>query len=117
MATKRAAIDDTVRTCLERVRARDVSAVGVLADYLEENGLPHAKRVRELWERFTRNVAYWSDPENDVSRRKWLRWGGRRPQPPMAAGAGRQALRSQLESPAAGEVQVVRGNSFQAGGA
>lgn len=42
-------IDDTVSGCLSRIRRGDVAAVGVLADYLEENNLTGAKTVRRLW--------------------------------------------------------------------
>jgi hypothetical protein len=73
---KTAAKHPTLTTCLEMIRKGDVSAVGVLADYLEEHRLPNAKTVRSLWNRFNRYVTFWSDPNNDVSRRKWTRWEG-----------------------------------------
>ncbi len=67
--------DPTIAGCLEKVRRGDVSAVGVLADYLEENGLPHAKMVRGLWNRFSR----WGEvvrnrPDQVQARRKHTKW-------------------------------------------
>ncbi len=68
------ATDPTVAGCLAKVQRGDVSAVGVLADYLEENALPHAKRVRKLWNQMNEWIAYWLNPETDMSRRKYVRW-------------------------------------------
>lgn len=43
--------DAVIAGCLSRIQRGDVSAVGVLADYLEEHSLPNAKRVRQAWDR------------------------------------------------------------------
>jgi hypothetical protein len=66
--------DDIVRGCLDQLRRGTVSAVGVLADHLEEQKHPLAKKIRKEWNRYVNNVTYWSDPAIDVSRRRYTRW-------------------------------------------
>src|SRR5689334_5147388 len=70
------AVDDVMRGCLERLHRCDVTAVGVLADHMEENRIPYAAQVRSLWSAFCRHVAFWSDYSRDVSRMKWTRREG-----------------------------------------
>ncbi len=67
--------DPTIAGCLARIQRGDVAAAGVLADYLEENTLPHAKRVRSMWNRvqqWYQNVVD-RDPAKQ-SRRKHTKW-------------------------------------------
>lgn len=66
--------DPVVRGCLAKIKRGDVSAVGVLADYLEESSMPIAKKVRAAWDRANYWIAYWSNPELDMGRRKYTRW-------------------------------------------
>ena len=64
--------DPTILGCLEKLRGGEITAVGVLADYLEEHGLPHASRLRKMWKRFQRRLAYFCSA--DLTRRKLTRW-------------------------------------------
>lgn len=66
------ATDPTVAGCLAKVQRGDVSAVGVLADYLDEHKLPYAKTVRAYWEKYVR-VCEWTATA-DFSRRKNTKW-------------------------------------------
>jgi len=59
--------------CLAAIQRGDVTAVGVLADLMEENGVPKAKAVRKLWATYTRRAAYFA--AHDFSRdRRWTYW-------------------------------------------
>ena len=65
--------DPVIIGCLDKLRRGDIFAVGVLADYLEENGLPWASTVRKMWQRYCRREAYFS--RKDFSRSKrWTQW-------------------------------------------
>lgn len=65
--------DPVIIGCLYKLRRGDVFAVGVLADYLEENKMPWASRVRNMWQRYCRREAYFN--KHDFSRdRYWTRW-------------------------------------------
>jgi len=64
--------DPTILTCLESIRKGDAAAVGVLADYLEENNLPRAKALRRIWESCCNSIAYWMTANLD--RRRFARW-------------------------------------------
>lgn len=69
--------DPTIAGCLARIQRGDVSAAGVLADYLEENNLPNAKKVRALWVKVQGwyQVVVNRDPAKQARRRhtKWER--------------------------------------------
>lgn len=65
--------DPTVVGCLDKIRRGDISAVGILADYLDEYGLPLAGKVRDLWDRYQRNEAYYLGPNAKI-RRQISRW-------------------------------------------
>jgi hypothetical protein len=67
-------MDANVSAILERIARRDIAAIGVLADYLEENDLPHAKRVRGWWRWYSRRMEWWYDPNRDHSRRHLTVW-------------------------------------------
>lgn len=70
-------IDDTIRGCLHRIARRDVSAVGVLADYLEETSHALAGRVRRLWDWYVVREKYWTDRDPvATSRRRLTAWEG-----------------------------------------
>lgn len=64
--------NDTVKGCLARLRKGELFAVGVLADKLEEDNLPYAKKIRKIWEKYCADFAYWSTA--DLSRRRFVRW-------------------------------------------
>ena len=77
--------DDTIRSLLARLARCDVAAVGVLADYLDENAHPLAARVRRLWTNYQRDYAYWVRNSPGVASR-WTAWECR-------AGQGRRLRR------------------------
>lgn len=74
-------VDPTIAGCLHQIRIGNVTAVGVLADYLEEQKLTGAKSVRKYWTKYT-EVCEWhltadfSRRKNTKSEsiRKWRRW-------------------------------------------
>ena len=69
------AADDTVRGCLEKIRRGEVTAVGVLADYMEERQLPGWKRVRAVYARYAGFIAFWQGlSDESMARRKYTRW-------------------------------------------
>jgi hypothetical protein len=73
MAKRRPSVDPTIRGCVDRIRRCEYAAIGVLADYLDENRLPWAGTVRRVWNKLQSDVAVWSD--YDFSRcRNWTRW-------------------------------------------
>lgn len=75
-----------VAALLATIRKGDWQAIGVLADYLEENGLPHARRLRSFWDKYQRMERYWLKAENEPRRTNarweevalWRRWLWRR---------------------------------------
>lgn len=64
--------DPVVAGCLDRIRRCEMTAVGVLADHMEERGLPYAKLVRRMWDRHQRILDAYA--ETDFTRRKRTRW-------------------------------------------
>lgn len=86
MATARAKCDATIRGCLDALRKGDIFAVGILADWLEENQLPHATRVRQMWARYERRRQWFATA--DLTRRKSTHW--------EIAGRERNRLRSKV---------------------
>jgi hypothetical protein len=64
--------DPTIAGCLEKIRRGDVTAVGVLADYLEENRLPKAKSVRNFWVKYGEYIR--RVEEMNIDRRRLSKW-------------------------------------------
>lgn len=66
--------DPTVRSLLARIRARDMNALGVLADYVQEHGPAGvAKMLAATWASMQRSIAYWQEnPPRPRSR--WTQW-------------------------------------------
>lgn len=67
------ATDPVVRGCLSQIRRGVTDAVGVLADYLEENSLPGRKQLRSLWGKYNEYVDSWKTV-TDWSRRSCVLW-------------------------------------------
>ena len=61
--------DYVIRGCLALIRRGEMSAVGVLADRMEEEGLPHARTVRRMWNRYQRRFRFWTTA--DLTRRRF----------------------------------------------
>jgi hypothetical protein len=69
------ATDPVVLGCLERIRRGEVTAAGVLADFMDENGLPYASRVRGIWDDYRRQHNYWATlPDSEFERTWYTRW-------------------------------------------
>jgi hypothetical protein len=67
-------MNTTITTLLAQIAKRNTNAIGVLADYMEENNLPHAKRVRGWWKWYADRVQWWTDGKTDHSRRVLTVW-------------------------------------------
>lgn len=78
-------VDDVTAGCLAKISRGDVTAVGVLADHLEENNLVGAKTVRRYWKKYT-EVCEWTATADFTRRRNtkrmnvalWRQWVRRR---------------------------------------
>lgn len=70
---KKPITDPVVLGCIDRLKKGNVNAVGVLADYLEENGLPHAAVIRRLWADYSNMEAHFLRPDTRI-RRQLSRW-------------------------------------------
>jgi hypothetical protein len=68
----RGTIDPVIAGCLDKIRRGEMTAVGVLADHLEEQLLPYAKTVRLWWKKCQCDEAYWGDA--DLTGRRFVRW-------------------------------------------
>lgn len=67
--------DGTVAGCLDRIMRGEVTAAGVLADHMEENGLAYAARVRSIWDAYQRAHNYWMTlPDSEFERTWYVRW-------------------------------------------
>jgi len=88
MATKGKAkcVDDTMRTLISRIQKCDIAAIGVLADWMEENKRPYASKIRCIWNDLQSSLEYWSIPDRDLTRCELTRWE-------LIAGARRWARR------------------------
>ena len=80
--TKLPSTDAVIRGCLDKIRRKEMTAVGVLADHLDEIKHPLAKRVRADFQRAEAGIrwtysAEWSD-RNRLTRWEhvaiWRRW-------------------------------------------
>lgn len=72
--TRKRPTDPTVAGCLEEIRKGELTALGVLADYMSEQRLPHRARVRGWFAWYERRRAFWTDPTRNHSRRHLTAW-------------------------------------------
>jgi hypothetical protein len=65
-------LDSNAKGMLAGIRRGKVGTAGILADYLEEQGDPRGKALRELYKQWERAVRYWQNTTTLL--RRWPKW-------------------------------------------